>query len=166
MFGYDHVRVGSHVERRINAREAAVIVRIFELSAAGSGLTRIAKALNGTRAPCPRPQQGRPAGWAPASVREILHRETYRGALIYGRTKKRDRSGDIAPTDRPPQEWTRVDAPHLRIVSEALWDAAHARQVKVRQWMATAIRQRGVGLRDCAPKPVADWRAVGCATGR
>ena len=52
MFGYDNVEVlgpdgqRSHVERRINEAEAAVVRRIFELCAGGAGLTRIAKTLN------------------------------------------------------------------------------------------------------------------------
>ena len=33
----------SHVERRINEAEAAIVRRIFEMSAKGSGLTGIAK---------------------------------------------------------------------------------------------------------------------------
>ena len=68
VFGYDNVEVladgkRSHVERRINEAEAAVVRRIFELSASGAGLTRIAKTLNAEGAPAPRPQQGRPTGW-------------------------------------------------------------------------------------------------------
>src|SRR5436309_2530940 len=48
-FGYDNVVVTSpegqrlHVARRVNADEAAVIRRIYELCASGLGLTRIAK---------------------------------------------------------------------------------------------------------------------------
>jgi DNA invertase Pin-like site-specific DNA recombinase len=46
VFGYDNVEIlgadgqRSHVERRINEEEAAVIRRIFEMCAAGAGLTR------------------------------------------------------------------------------------------------------------------------------
>lgn len=71
VFGYDNVDVmmtgrdgdqhRSHVERRINEAEAAIVRRIFELRAAGMGKTVIAKRLNDERAVTPRPQQGRPA---------------------------------------------------------------------------------------------------------
>ena len=60
VFGYDNVEVldasgrRAHVERRINAAEAAVVRRIFELSAAGTGYTRIAKTLNAERVPSPQ----------------------------------------------------------------------------------------------------------------
>jgi site-specific DNA recombinase len=68
LFGYDNVEIAgsngqrSHVERRIRADEAAVVIRIFEMSAGGMGYTRIAKTLNEERAPSPRAQQSRPAG--------------------------------------------------------------------------------------------------------
>src|SRR5215204_718150 len=66
-FGYDNLEVleptgeRSHVERRINHAEAAVVRRILEMSAAGAGLTRITKALNADGVAAPRPQQGRPS---------------------------------------------------------------------------------------------------------
>src|SRR5262249_52563828 len=87
LFGYDNVEVigpdgrRSHVERRINDSEAAVIRRIFDLCAAGCGFTRITKTLNAERVPSPRAQRGRPTAWAPSSVREVLFRETYRGQI-------------------------------------------------------------------------------------
>ncbi len=77
-FGYDNVEIvgnngeRSHVERRINESEAAIVGRIFTMCAAGNGYTRIAKALNADGAPNPRPQQGRPAGWAHNSVYAAL----------------------------------------------------------------------------------------------
>jgi site-specific DNA recombinase len=68
VFGYDNVEIAgpdgkrSHVERRLNEPEAAVVRRIFELCAAGAGLTRITKTLNEDGVPAPRPQQQRPIG--------------------------------------------------------------------------------------------------------
>jgi hypothetical protein len=83
----------SHVERRINEAEAAVVRRIFELCAAGSGLTRITKALNADEVPAPRPQQGRPVEWAHSTVREVLLRELYRGVIVWNQSRKRDQWG-------------------------------------------------------------------------
>ena len=60
VFAYDNVDVAgpdgrrSHVERRVNQGEAAVVRRIFEMCAAGAGLTAITKALNAERALAPR----------------------------------------------------------------------------------------------------------------
>jgi site-specific DNA recombinase len=133
VFGYDNVEISgangqrSHVDRRINEVEAAVVRRIFELSAAGEGLTRITKALNEDRVPAPRPQQQRPVGWAGSSVREVLLRPLYRGEIVWNQTRKRDGWGQSNRRTRAAGEWLRIPAPDLRIVSEDLWNAAQAR---------------------------------------
>src|SRR5262245_12741172 len=94
VFGYDNARVNGHVERRVNETEAAVVRRVFERSAAGAGLRSIAHELNAATAAAPTPRRtGRPRGWSPSSVREVLYRETYRGVVVYNRTRKRDRWG-------------------------------------------------------------------------
>src|SRR5689334_17919347 len=69
VFGYDNVSVNSHVERRINETEAAIVRQIFALCASGHGLKRIAIGLNDAGAVSPRSQQGRPRGWAPSTIR-------------------------------------------------------------------------------------------------
>ena len=99
VFGYRNIEIvgadgtRSHVERQIDQAEAAVVRRIFELATAGYGRKRIALALNAENAPAPRAQRGRPKAWCPSSVTEALHRELYRGRIIWNRTRKRDRSG-------------------------------------------------------------------------
>ena len=133
LFGYDNVDVlagdgtRSHVERRINRDEATVVTRIFELSAAGVGQNRIARTLNAERAPAPRSQRGRPRGWAPSSVHEVLFRDTYRGVITWNRTRKRNAWGQHHQTPRAAADVVRVPAPALRIVSDELWQAAHQR---------------------------------------
>jgi site-specific DNA recombinase len=148
VFGYDNVDIPgvdgkrAHVERRINEAEAAVVRRIFDLCAGGSGYTRIAKALNAERAPAPRPQQRRPAGWAPSSVNEVLHRPLYRGEIIWNRSRKRNRWGQHDQTARPPAEWLHLPAPELRIVSDESWTAAHARLAGIRANLVKATGGR------------------------
>ena len=110
VFGYDNVKVDGHTERRINESHAEVIRRIFALCASGTGYTRIAKLLNAERAPAPRPQQARPAGWSPSTVNEVLHRSLYRGEVVWNKTKKRDAAGRTAPTARPEAEWMRFES--------------------------------------------------------
>lgn len=138
VFGYQNVTVYGEpdaqgraqkvrVERRIDESQAAVIRRIFALCEEGCGYSRIAKTLNAEGASCPRPQQGRPAGWSPSSVYEILHRPLYRGEIIWNQTRKRDRWGRHRQHARPHSEWLTIPAPELRIVSDAQWAAAHAR---------------------------------------
>lgn len=131
-FGYINVPVlapdgsRSHVEQRINEAEAAVVRRIFELTAEGYSRLAIAKQLNAEGHAAPRAQQGRPHGWIQSSVHEALFRPRYRGLIVWNRTKKRNRWGEKHVTDRPSDDWISVPAPHLRIVDEALWQAAHA----------------------------------------
>ena len=90
-FGYDNVEIvgadgkRSHVERRINAAEAAVVRQVFRLSADGHGMKAIAKMLNAEGASSPRAQRGRSQSWAPASVREVLFRSTYRGEIRWNK---------------------------------------------------------------------------------
>ena len=133
VFGYDNVEMTgldgrrSHVERRINEAEASVVRRIFEFCAAGYGIVRITKTLNEDGALAPRPQQRRPAAWAPSSVREVLYRRLYRGEIVWNQTQKRNHWGQKAPKARQARDWVTVHAPHLRLVTEELWDAAHAR---------------------------------------
>jgi DNA invertase Pin-like site-specific DNA recombinase len=111
-FGYDNVAVldsegrRSHVERRINEREAVVVRRIFEMCAAGTGYTRIAKQLNAEHAPAPKPKRDKPAGWAPSSVKEILDRRLYLGEVVWNRSKKRD----VWPTASPTTPGGRLDS--------------------------------------------------------
>jgi site-specific DNA recombinase len=138
VFGYDNVNVlaadgsRSHVERRINEAEADIVCRIFRLSADGRGLTSIAKLLNTEGAVSPRSQQGRPRSWAPSSVREVLHRDLYRGEIVWNRTRKRNAWGQVQQRERGSAEWIRIPAPELRIVPDELWAAAHERISRIR----------------------------------
>lgn len=138
VFGYDNVRIDGHVERRPNDTEAAIVRRIYDLYASGHGLPTIAHRLNANGAPCPRAQQGRVSGWCPSSVREVLRRPLYRGEVIYGKAKKRDATGQVAPTKRAPKEWIRIAAPDLRLVSA---DVARAVDDRFRSMRARTLRQ-------------------------
>ena len=138
MLGSDGRRL--HVVREIDDTQAAVVREIFELCARGFGKVAIAKHLNENAAPAPRAQQGRPRAWAPSSVREVLYRDLYRGVIVWNKTKKRDTWGVKRQRPRPESEWVYVSAPELRIVSEALWAAAHDRLDLTRQ---TYLRTQG-----------------------
>jgi site-specific DNA recombinase len=118
VFGYDNLRVDGHVERRINEVEATTVRRIYELAALGHGNRTIAHALNADGCPAPRPQAGRPAGWAPSSVRDVLGRPIYRGIIEWDRNPRNNerkqikRNANIAPL--------RIEAEGLRIISPEL----------------------------------------------
>jgi len=135
VFGFDNVDVTtngqrSHVERQVNQAEAVVVRRIFEECARGQGLTSITKMLNAEGVLTPRPQQGRPSGWVASSVREVLRRPLYKGEIVWNQTRKRDRWGQQHPQARPESDWLHIQAPELRIVSDALWNAAHAQMAE------------------------------------
>jgi hypothetical protein len=112
--------------REIDPQEAEVVRRIFELCASGSGYASIAKQLNADGALAPLPRRGTVQGWAASSVREILHRESYRGVLQWNRTRKRNAWGAQQQRARPATEWLHQSAPALRIVDEPLWESAQA----------------------------------------
>jgi site-specific DNA recombinase len=133
VFGYDLTEIlnadgsRSHVELRINPAQAAVIRRIFELAASGDGYCGIARRLNNDGALAPRPQQRRLAGWGKESVREVLKRDLYRGLRIWNKSQKRDHWGQLRWRVRPATEWIRVELPHLRIISDELWQTTRKR---------------------------------------
>jgi hypothetical protein len=146
-FGYVNIRDASGVRREINPDEAPIVQRIFELAASGVGLSGIAKRLIDDGALCPRSQRGRPRGWAPSSVREILRRDMYRGVVTWNKTKKRDAGGEARPTARPRGEWIHPPAPHLRIVSDELWTPftdsySNATREPLNQWSTPAPTAR------------------------
>jgi site-specific DNA recombinase len=137
--GYDHDNrpLRSHVVRKINPDEAAVVLQIFTLYADGHGHKAIAKRLNAEGALAPKPFVRRDPtkvlpvrGWAPTTVRGILLSEHYRGVLVYNRTQKRDKWGQQNQKDRPESDWIRVEVPDLRIVSDALWNRVASRRVE------------------------------------
>ncbi len=146
VFGYDNVRQPEGpVVRHISAAEADVVRDIFEMYVSGRGMRGIAKSLNEQKARCPRPRGQGPAGWAPSSVWAVLRRPLYRGEVVWGRTKKRDRWGQKNRSQRAEEDWVRVDVPDLRIVSEPLWQAAQARRREARSSYLASTDGEGFG---------------------
>ena len=139
-FGYDNVEVlaldassagrgkRSHVEWQINDGQASVVRQIFQWVSDGLGYKRIAHRLNDTGALAPLPsRKSRPRGWSPSTVRAILQNPLYRGERSYNRTRKRDQWGVRKERPRSKDDWVSVALPHLRIVSDELWQAAQER---------------------------------------
>ena len=143
VFGFTNLRIDGHVERRICEPEAQVIRRIFTLAADGMGYTSIAKQLNAERALTPIPNPGRPRGWSPSTVREVIHRRLYVGECSYMMSRRRGPDGATSWAPRPKTEWIRVDRPELRIVPDALWTTVHHRITSIR----TALEQAQPGGR-------------------
>jgi len=145
VLGYSSVREKSHVRRVGDESQAVIVRRIFTLCAEGRGLKRIAKALNADVVPNPTAQnrtgsKKAAAFWSTTGVREVLHRALYRGQVVYGQTRWQDKGGARVKVDVPEAKWLRLDAPELRIFSEELWDAAHARMTATH---AVYLRRNG-----------------------
>jgi site-specific DNA recombinase len=132
-FGYRNVDVKSddgrrsHVDREIDEEQAEVVRRIFEMCAAGHGVKGIAKQLNAEHLPSPRPKKGRIRSWTPSTVRSVLYRDLYRGISIWNKRRQTDTWGQRKCHRRPETEWIRTEVPHLRILTDSQWDAAHKR---------------------------------------
>jgi site-specific DNA recombinase len=143
VYGYDNVDVPSadndaprlRVVRQINEEQAATVRCVFELYASGLGMVKIAHRLNRESV---KPPRGR--GWAPSGIREMLHRELYRGVVVWNRSQKTVRAGTKKQRKRDESEWIRIEAPELRIVSEEL-----RQRVKATLDARAAIFPRGVG---------------------
>jgi DNA invertase Pin-like site-specific DNA recombinase len=119
-------------EREIVPEEAEVVGRIFRDYAAGKSPRRIAIELNAEGVTAPWGSK-----WGDSSIRGnralgsgIINNEFYVGRMVWNRRRrmKNPDTGRVEPRFNPESEWVTVDAPHLRIVSDALWDAARQRQ--------------------------------------
>ncbi|WP_407059711.1 recombinase family protein [Brevundimonas bacteroides] len=133
-YGYRVAR-GADDERGlldIDQEQAEVIRRIFTDYAAGKSPRLIAHALNREGVPGPRGGE-----WTPSAVYGdrrakdgILCQELYVGVRVFNRRKfrKHPDTGRRSSVLNPESEWIREPAPELRIIDDALWAAAQARQ--------------------------------------
>jgi site-specific DNA recombinase len=141
-FGYFAAVDSESGDREVNPAEAAIVLRVFELYAAGKSAKRIAGILNAERVPSPG------ASWARSSRRAtswrasaiagnpergigILNNELYVGRVVWNRFRWIRSASDSKKRRyvlNPRDEWiTRTDE-RLRIVSDELWQRAKARQ--------------------------------------
>src|SRR5262249_11148529 len=131
------------VQQKINPEQAQIVLRVFQMQAQGIGITRIAKTLNAERVPPPQsPRRRERPGWHPSAIREMLRNELYRGVRVWNRTVKTKNpgSGSKVSKARPRDEWRTVEVPELRIVSQELWDAVHARIKHVNEKLGIALQ--------------------------
>jgi DNA invertase Pin-like site-specific DNA recombinase len=131
--------------RRIDKHEANVVRRIFTDFAAGVSPRAIAGRLNAEGIPAPRGKH-----WNASTINGnfcrglgILVNETYVGKIVYNRVHmvKDPETGRRLSRVNPRDQWVTVDAPELRIVSDALWQAAQARKSAGREIPLTHRRR-------------------------
>ena len=138
LYGHNAV-IGVYQE--ILPEEAEIVRRIFQMYADGYSYARIAKRLNEEGVQSPHPSRnGCIRSWGHTGVREMLFNERYRGRIIWGRTTKvknpETRRTEVRKV--PPSEWITKDMPNLRIISEELWEAAHAQNRRKNQKTSSA----------------------------
>ncbi len=126
----------------IDAREAAVVLRIFKAYADGVSLTRVVQMLNEEAVP------GRirsKKGWSPATVSRILDREKYVGRWVWNRTENRrdPRTGRRRKVTKAESEWIVSEDESLRIVPQQMWDKVRARREEVRRIWPGGKGKRG-----------------------
>jgi len=132
IFGYDNVALPDNqgVVLVINEVEAAVVRRIFQMSARGISLKKIASTLNEEHLPTPRPQARNGwATWCHTAIREMLYRELYAGTIIWNRSKfvRVPGTNRRVRRMRPQSEWRIVQREELRIVDQDLWEQVNRR---------------------------------------
>ena len=132
IFGYDTVSLGESAGKKlvVNPSEAAIVKRIFELSASGHSLKAITRTLNAEHVSSPRPREDRVGGeWCPTAIREMLKNELYIGNIVWNRSKfvKVPGTNKRQRRPRPESEWLRSSNPELAIVPADLWKAVRDR---------------------------------------
>ncbi len=119
--------------REIEPEQAAIVRRIFEEYArANKSPKAIAAQLNAENILCPSGK-----AWGQSTINGnrrrgtgILNNALYIGELVWNRQRfiKDPATGKRVTRLNPESEWVRKSVPQLRVVDQALWDAAKARQ--------------------------------------
>ncbi len=67
--------------------------------------------------------------WEPRVIVQLLNRTTYMGIEVDNKSSKKvdPMTGAVTVIDLPPEEWQRREVPHLRIVSDELFEKAQQR---------------------------------------
>jgi len=143
-YGYDLVP-GQSGTRVINEREAVVVRRIFTEYANGITPRKIVAGLHRDGIPSPTGAavwnyQGIVGGDGTATGTGLLHRELYRGKIVRNRFRKvkNPENGKYINRKADEHDLIEVDAPHLRIIDDALWQRAHAVRLQRKQQMHPA----------------------------
>ena len=133
-------------EREIIPEEAETVVRIFRDYDAGLSARAIAAALNEEGIPSPREGSG-DGRWGASTISGnwkrgtgILNNELYIGVLVWNRQRfvKDPETFKRQARLNPPEAWKYHALPELRIIDDALWDRAKARQGAIRGAMNPA----------------------------
>ena len=134
-FGYRKSEKDKHV-LIIDEEAAPIVQRIFNLIAYhGYGFTKVAKQFSSEKIMTPSAYQAQysnrkcnknPYDWNLGSVRAIINNETYLGKLVSGkRSVMSFKNKRVIKKDR--EDWIVVEDMFPPIITQELWDDAHAR---------------------------------------
>lgn len=139
---YGYVKDPNDKHKIIIDPEAAEVVKlIFELTAQGKSKTEVANYLNAQGIDTPSAYKKRKGSrnffhavevkslWSTSSIRDILNDEVYLGKLIWNKTKKRIGSNNTS-SYVPKDEWMVIENCHEPIITQELFDMAHANSKK------------------------------------
>ena len=131
----------------IDEEQAPILVRIFEMYRDGYSYLTIASTLNDEHIAPPRASSRKHPTrfWKKGTIREMLRNPAYAGVWSYGKKKwKKDPETRRRRYEKRRTEDVKVDLrPHLRIVSDELWEAVRVRR--------EAVRENYAGKGDGAP---------------
>ena len=115
-------------QREIDEKQAAIVRRIFAEYAGGISPRRIARSLNAEGIPAPRggPWNASTINGSRQRRNGILNNELYRGRITYNRQRflKHPETGKRVARPNPEGQWIKIEAAHLRIIDDSLWEAA------------------------------------------
>ena len=145
VFGYSTIPAedGRGKTLVVDTQQAEVVRRIFQMSAAGCSLKKIATLLNREGVEPPRPRADRPnATWCPTAIREMLYRELYAGRFIWNSSRfvKVPGTNKRVRRARPKSEWHIIERDDLRIIEPELWDAVQGRLMRLKTSYASHQR--------------------------
>jgi site-specific DNA recombinase len=144
-YGYDTIQAEGGGKRWVrNETEASIVREIFEWSASGYSLKKIAGLLNERKVPPPQKRSDRThATWCPSAIRAMLRRELYIGRRIWNQTKfvKTPGTNKRVARPRPRSEWQVQEITELRIVSDDLWNRVQKRQDRLKEVYAESGRK-------------------------
>lgn len=159
----------------VDEERAAIVREIFQRFAAGETTRAIVHSLNARGVPGPRG-----GAWAVSALHVsherqlgLLHNALYIGREVWNRRQwiKDPDTGKRRYVERPAAEWRTREAPELRIVDQADWDAVRRRiaagEGRGRRGKGATPRTLFAGLLRCAtcsgPMTAIDARRYGCA---
>ena len=129
LYGYDNVPIemaGTTFKIRKPNADSKWVVWIHEKYDEGWGYRRIAAELNRLGVPSPRSGRKGPQQWRFTAVREVILNDSYAGTLVFGENRGIVKQ-NLKIVVKTPERTERIDAPHLRILDQALWERNQAR---------------------------------------